>query len=202
MGGIELRDGTLVVDREPNDLDDLAIRFSSILYDLGIQHVFVSGYVAILAGRSRATEDIDVLLERVDDETLTELAARLDSAGLWGPAMPLDTIAEQLNDGANIWVARDNEMVPHLEVKFVDDEFDRASLENRIAAQITDADTTLPIGPLELQIAYKLYLGAQKDFEDAVHLYTLFEESLSMTRLEQWVQKLGVEDDYERLKQA
>lgn len=43
MGGIELRDGTLVVDREPNDLDELAIRFSAILDDLVVDHVFVSG---------------------------------------------------------------------------------------------------------------------------------------------------------------
>lgn len=31
MGGIELRDGTLLVDREPNDLDELAILFSTLL---------------------------------------------------------------------------------------------------------------------------------------------------------------------------
>lgn len=93
-------------------------------------------------------------------------------------------------------------MIPHLEVKFVGDEFDRASLENRITARISDAVETLPIGPLELQIAYKLFLGAQKDFEDAIHLYTLFEESLSTPRLESWVEKLDVEDDYDQLKRA
>lgn len=31
MGGIELRNGTLVVEREPNQLDKLAIGFSEIL---------------------------------------------------------------------------------------------------------------------------------------------------------------------------
>jgi len=60
----------------------------------------------------------------------------------------------------------------------------------------------LPIGPLELQVAYKLYLSAQKDFEDAVHLYTLFEESLSTRELERWVEKLGVSEEYERLRRA
>ncbi|MFW6004805.1 MAG: hypothetical protein ACOCPV_04140 [Halodesulfurarchaeum sp.] len=64
------------------------------------------------------------------------------------------------------------------------------------------AGHTIPVGPLELQIAYKLSLGAQKDIEDAVHLYMLFEESLSEPRLEEWVLKLGVEDEYERLKRA
>lgn len=202
MGGIELRDGILVVDRELNDLDDLALRFSTILDELDIDHVFVSGYVVILAGRSRATEDIDVLLERVDEETVSQLVDGLTDDGLWGPAMPLESMNEMLSEGGNIWVARGDEMIPHLEVKFVGDEFDRSSLENRITARISDAGETLPIGPLELQIAYKLFLGAQKDFEDAVHLYTLFEESLSTPRLEHWVEKLDVAEDYDRLKRA
>lgn len=66
-----------------------------------------------------------------------------------------------------------------------------------MTAQI--GDDAIPIGPLELQIAYKLSLGAQKDVEDAVHIYSLFEESLSVTRLETWVYRLGVEDEYDRL---
>ena len=110
MGGIELRDGHLFVDREPNDLDELAIRFTSILDDLD------------------------------------------------------------------------------------------ASLEHATTATISGA--TLPIGPLELQIAYKLYLGTQTDFEDAVHLYTLFGESLRGHRLEGWVERLDVHDDYERLERV
>ena len=70
-------------------------------------------------------------------------------------------------------------------MKIVDNEFDRASLRTAISARIGEA--TLPIGPPELQIAYKLHLGTQKNIEDAVHLYTLFEPSLSTQRLERWV---------------
>jgi hypothetical protein len=200
MGGIELCDGTLVVDRDPNDLDDLAIRFSSILDDVGVKHVFISGYVAILAGRSRATEDIDVLLERTENDTIDRLVERLKDDEMWGPAMPLDSMAEMLDD--NIWVARDGEMVPHVEAKFVDDEYDRASLDNRITARISSVGAEIPIGPLELQIAYKLFLNTPKDFEDAVHLYALFEENLRTPALEHWIEKLDVEGDYERLKRA
>ena len=61
-------------------------------------------------------------------------------------------------------------------MKTVDDEFDRATFRTAISARIGEA--TLTIGPRELQIAYKLYLGTQKDIEDAVHLYTLFEQAL------------------------
>jgi len=200
VSGIELREDTLVVDREPNDLDDLAITVSTTLDSLDIDHVFVSGYVAILAGRSRATEDIDVLLERISEDEIETLVDRLEEQKLWGPAMPLDSMADLLED--DIWIARAGEMVPHVEAKFVDDEFDRASLDHRIAARITGADVELPIGPLELQIAYKLYLGTRTDFEDAVHLHAMFEETLNAGELQRWVAKLGVETEYDRLEQA
>jgi hypothetical protein len=63
MGGVELRNGTLVVEREPNQLDELAIEFSGILDQFEIDHVYIAGYVSILAGRARSTEDVDVLTE-------------------------------------------------------------------------------------------------------------------------------------------
>jgi hypothetical protein len=200
MGGIELRNGTLVVEREPNQLDELTIRFSEILDQFDIEHVYVAGYVSILAGRARSTEDIDVLIERIDEETADELAERLDEEGFWGPAMPLSSMYDMLDNGDNIWVAPEDQITPHLEVKFARDEFDRASLGNAITARI--GDPAISIGPLELQIAYKLHLSAQKDIEDAVHLYTLFEEELSVSRLEEWVRRLDVEDEYERLKRT
>ena len=200
MGGIELRNGTLDVGREPNQLDELAIEFSHVLERFDIDHVYIAGYVSILAGRARSTEDIDILIERIDEEAANELAVALDELDYWGPAMPLTSMYEMLDNGDNIWVAPVDQITPHLEVKFVIDEFDRASLENAIAARI--GGESIPIGPVELQIAYKLYLGSQKDVEDAVHLYTLFEESLSVSRLEAWVARLDVEAEYERLKHA
>ncbi len=200
MGGIELRDDVLHVDRETNELDDLAIAFSSICDELDIDHVYVAGYVAILAGRSRGTEDIDVLLEPLDDPEVDRLAKRLDGAGFWGPAMPLSDMPKMLSAGDLVWVARAEQMVPHLEVKEVSDRFDRASLRHAIEARIGGAD--IPIGPIELQTAYKLHLGTRTDFEDAVHLYSMFEETLSIEELERWVDRLDVRDEYDRLTSA
>jgi folate-dependent phosphoribosylglycinamide formyltransferase PurN len=61
MGGIELRNGTLVVERAPNQLDELAITFSAYLDQFEIDHVYIAGYVSILAGRARSTGYVDVL---------------------------------------------------------------------------------------------------------------------------------------------
>ena len=198
MGGVSLRDGELIVDRSPNELDELAIAFSELLSRLDIEHVFISGYLAILTGRARATNDIDVLIERLPEDEITDLVEKLEANEYWGPAMPLKEMYGNLSSGTNIWVAPDGQMTPHLEVKFPTDEFDRASLSNAIDARI--AGETIPVGPLELQIAYKLYLGSQKDLEDAAHLYGLFRDSLRSTQLESWAERLDVTEEYGRLK--
>lgn len=198
MGGVTLREDELVVERSANELDELAIAFSEILSQLDIDHVFIAGYVAILTGRARATDDIDVLIERLPESDIVDLVETLEANDYWEPAMPLEEMYENLSAGTNIWVAPDDQMTPHLEIKFPTDEFDRASLANAINAHI--ADPTIPIGPLELQIAYKLYLGSRTDFEDAAHLYTLFRESLRTERLESWVEKLDVHEQYAQLE--
>ena len=198
MSGVRLRDGDLVVERPPNELDNLAIAFSTLLSDLDIDHVFIAGYLAILTGRARATDDIDVLIEPLSNGDVSELVEELEASGYWGPAMPLKEMYGNLSAGTNIWVAPSDQMTPHVEVKFPSDEYDRASLANAIDAHI--AGETIPVGPLELQIAYKLYLGEQKDLEDAAHLYLLFQESLSTPELESWVTDLGVTERYARLQ--
>jgi len=200
MGGIELEGDVLWIGREPNDLDRLAVDVSGVLDELRLEHVFVAGYVAVLAGRSRATEDIGVILDPLDAQEAETLADRLDDAGFWGCAMPLDGLHDTLARGTNLRVARDGEIVPNVEPTYASDRFDRASLAGALTAHI-DGER-LPIGPLELQIAYKLYLDTRTDFEDAVHLYTLFEESLSVVELESWVDELGIEDNYERLRRT
>lgn len=46
---------------------------------------------------------------------------------------------------------------------------------------------------LELQIAFKLYLGSGKDFEDARHLYNIFKDHLDIDLLRRQIAELNVE---------
>jgi len=46
--------------------------------------------------------------------------------------------------------------------------------------------------PLELQIPYKLFLGSEKDIEDAKHLYNVFKGRLSLALLEEFDRKLNI----------
>ena len=64
------------------------------------------------------------------------------------------------------------------------------------------AERPLRVGSLEFQIAYKLDMGAQKDYEDALYLHEVAEPSLNRTALERHVTKLGVEDEYEQPRES
>ena len=116
MGGIELTNRGLIVDRVPNRLDELAAGFSEILSRLDIDHVFVAGYVAILAGRSRSTEDTDASIERCSADQIDYLVTELVAEGYWGPAKPLSEMSDDLANATHIWVAPAGELAPHEEV--------------------------------------------------------------------------------------
>ena len=51
------------LDRELSELDKLVLAFVRIL-EKHVPYVLVSGYVAILFGRARGTEDVDFLLRQ------------------------------------------------------------------------------------------------------------------------------------------
>ncbi|WP_248517044.1 hypothetical protein [Salinarchaeum laminariae] len=195
---MEIRDDVLVLDKPRNELDDLVLDVTEILSDAGVDYAVVSGYVAVLLGRSRATEDIDVIVDPFDEATGTALADALQDAGFWGPAMPLEQLYDTLADDLPIRVARADRRVPNVELKFATDEYDRAALDEQVTVRFSDAE--FAIGSLELQIAYKLNMGAQRDYEDALYLYEMAKPSLNSRALEEYAERLGVVEEYDKLR--
>lgn len=197
---MEFLDDEIRIGKPPSDLDRLVLDVADVLEDVGITYSVVSGYVAVLFGRSRATEDIDVITERFDEATAETLASRLRDAGYWGSAMPRDDLYETLADDLPARVAEEGHRVPNVELKFASDEYDSASLDNTITVRL--CDETLRVGSIELQIAYKLDMGTPKDYEDALYLYEVAGPNLNTGELQRYVTKLGVEKEYEQLKRT
>ena len=197
---MEFDGDTLVVDRTPSELDELVLEFTEILDDENIEYVIVSGYVAILTGRSRATEDIDIVTERLSKKRTMALAERLRDTGYWGATMPLDELFDTLADDIRQRIAEDGTMIPNVEVWFVKNDYERAALTNPLTARV--GERAIAISPLELQIAYKLFLGSEKDFEDALHLYHVFEGHLDEDRLQRYVTQLEVTETYDELRRT
>ncbi|MEA5388957.1 hypothetical protein VB773_05095 [Haloarculaceae archaeon H-GB2-1] len=197
---MEFREDEVVIDKPPSDLDELLLSVVRVLDDVGIEYAVVSGYVAVLFGRSRATEDIDVITERFDEETAEQLVTKLCEAGYWGSAMPLSDLYETLSDDLPIRVAEDGHRVPNVELKFASDSADYTSLGNTIT--VTLSGESFQVGALEFQIAYKLSMGTQKDFEDALYLYEVTEPNLNPRRLQEFAEQLDVGDEYEKLRSS
>lgn len=203
---MELSDDTLTVSRELSELDKDVLEFTQVLDACDVNYVIVSGYVAILTGRSRSTEDIDVILESLSEAETEQLVTELKDREYWGMAMPLAEMYSMVSEGSRIRIAEDGEMYPNFETWFVSNSVEREALSNPLT--VTFNEGQIEISPLELQIAYKLRLAqaadslSGKDFEDALHLYLTFEERFNTEQLETYVNQLGVEDYYAELKRV
>ncbi|WP_423746143.1 hypothetical protein V5735_17970 (plasmid) [Haladaptatus sp. SPP-AMP-3] len=203
---MNLREDRLVISKQLTELDEEIIEFAGVLEDVNVSYVIVSGYLAILTGRSRSTEDIDIILEPLSESKTEDLVSTLKDRGYWGMAMPLDSMYEMLSDGDRIRVAEEGTMIPNFEVWFAGSSLERTVLRTPLVADF--GQSTLNVSPIELQIAYKLQLaqGADsvtgKDFEDALHLYVTFGEQLNTDELERHVNELEVERYYDELQSA
>lgn len=51
---------------------------------------------------------------------------------------------------------------------------------------------TLFVSPIELQIPFKLFLGTEKDIEDAKHLYKVFKDKINLSLLHEFNRKLKI----------
>jgi len=183
------------LDRILNNLDKFVLDFVQLLDN----YVIVSGYVSILLGRSRATEDVDLLIKKMEYNKFIELRKKFEENGF--ECMNTSNIQEafkMLNEHA-IRFFKKGKPTPNIEFKIIKTDLDKYSFENRIKVVINNK--IFFISPLELQIAYKLFLAADgteqelktdKDIEDARHLYKLFEEKINKDEFLEFIDKLKV----------
>ena len=154
-------------------------------------YVIVSGYVAILFGRARGTEDIDLFIDYMDRDTFRSFAGELLARGFY--FLNSDDVGEiysMLRDGLAVRIAEEERIIPNVEMKFKKDDFDRYAMT--MARAVMFDDIRFFISPIELQIPYKLYLGSDKDIEDAVYLWVLFCEMLDGDLMRSFMERLHV----------
>lgn len=178
------------LDRVITALDSFVIGAIRII-SKHTSYVIVSGYVAILFGRTRTTEDIDVVIPGLSAAKFSVLFKELESKGYWSiNAASEKTNYELLKTRHSMRIARKGELVPNVELKFAKDDLDGASLRDAVTVILSEG--TLQVSPLELQIAYKeKILGSEKDLEDAKHLFEVFKGSLNIALLEKYRKELG-----------
>jgi hypothetical protein len=191
---LEFEDGKRIrFARELSELDRFVFEFVRVLEGLRIRYVVVSGYIAILFGRTRTTEDIDVLIEGLSFNEFNNLWVRLsEKYECLNTTDVADAYSNYLLNNTAVRFAKKEQFIPNIEFKFVKDDVDYYSLTEAIEVRV--CDSTLNISPLELQIAYKMFLGSDKDLEDAAFLFTLFKEHLDLQKLTEFLNSFGIDD--------
>lgn len=183
-GSIELKNKSL------SDLDKFVLDFIDILKD-HFKYVIVSGYVAILFGRSRGTEDIDILIEKITKPKFFQFIDEICNNYDFLNPEDKEGLFEMLGENLGIRISKKEEIIPNIELKIIKNEVEQCVLDNRLKVLLDE--NNLYISPIEIQIAYKLFLGSEKDIIDAIHLNKIFQNYIKQEELIYWAKYFKVE---------
>ncbi len=141
------------------------------------KYIVVSGFFVISSGRSRATEDIDIIIEPVTLETFIPLHEELAKKGYqcFQSPNPKKIYNDYLKENIAVRYIKNEELIPSIEFKFARDELDEYQIKNRKKFDLTDVDVYF--SNVEANIAFKEeLLKSPKDLADARHLRIVYSE--------------------------
>ncbi|NQU78438.1 hypothetical protein HQ545_01590 [Candidatus Woesearchaeota archaeon] len=160
-----------------NILSEFCEQFCGIV-EQHCKYIVVSGFVAIASGRTRGTEDIDMIIEKLDPEYFSELYNELLGAEfVCIQSSDEAEILQYLKEGLSVRFTWKNKALPEMEVKFAKDDLDKYQLMTRTKLELTGLD--IWFSNVNVNIAFKEHLlKSPKDLEDARHLRIVYSEKV------------------------
>ncbi len=179
----------IFLEKEPSELDRLVFDFIGLLKK-HTDYSIVSGYVAIILGRIRGTDDVDVIIPKKTKEEFERMIVDISKGGYW--CINTEEVEEMyglLKTGHSIRIAKRGEISPNFEIKFAKSESDFEALANPI--EVFVRDKSVKVAPLELQTAFKeIVLKSEKDIEDAKHIRVVAKEYIDEKLIEKYRKRL------------
>lgn len=169
--------------KERTILDAFAEDFVQVL-ERHTKYIIVSGFVAIAHGRSRGTEDIDIIIEKIGKDAYMKMHNDLLLAGFEciQSEYPEVIYDDYLKDKTSVRYVRKGLLIPDMEMKLAKDELDDYQLKTRKKLPLTGLD--LYFSSIEMNIAFKEeLLRSEKDMEDAKHLRIIYSDTLDETEI-------------------
>lgn len=160
---------------DKNILNNFCKKFCKII-DKYTEYIIVSGFVVIASGRIRGTEDVDMIIKPLNEESFVKLHKALYKNGFVAIQSdnPLD-LYSYLKEWLSIRYTLKDKPVPEMEVKFAKDELDHYQIKTKIKLPLTGLDVWF--GSINMNIAFKEeLLKSPKDIEDAKHLRIVYSE--------------------------
>ena len=178
-------ENVIEINRELSELDLFAIDFIKVLRS-HTKYVIISGYVSILLGRARASEDIDIIIPQIAFPNFSALFDELKDNGFYCLNSGTGKNAyEYLDENLALRFAREGNVIPNIELKFAKNKIDEITLGKTITVKMGREE--LVISHLELQIAFKeVVLKSPKDIEDARHIRNVAKGHLDEVLIEQY----------------
>ena len=159
-------------------LDKFATDFVSILEKYA-KYIIVSGFVAIAHGRSRGTEDIDIIIERISRQKFILLHNALvkNKFECLQSKKPEVIYDDYLAKNISVRYIKKGTFVPEIELKFAKDRLDEYQLKTRKKLPLTNLNVYF--SSIEMNVAFKEeLLKSEKDIEDAKHLRIIYSDAL------------------------
>lgn len=149
-----------------------------------VKYFICSGFSAIASGRSRGTEDIDMIIGKMSKIEFINLHDNLVNKGFecLQSVNGEEIYNTYLSQGISVRYVRKGEHLPEMEIHFTKDELDEEQLKDRIKMPFTELNVYF--APLEGNIAFKEeLLKSQKDLEDAKHLRIVYGEEINEEKI-------------------
>jgi hypothetical protein len=165
-------------------LDRFAIDFTKVLKKY-TNYVIISGYVSILLGRQRTTEQVHIIVPKMQLTHFRALLLELRENEFYCLDAEYDEgIYEQLLEGKTVRFAAEDTVAPFVDLKFAKTELESAAMDKPITVRIGKDELT--ISHLEMQIAFKEKLGSEKDLEDAEHIRNIAKGNLDAALIKKY----------------
>lgn len=142
-------DGSIHIDGKVVTALDRFVTSVTEIIERYTRYVIVSGYVAILFGRARGTEDIDLYIDYMDRDTFMSFSKDLLEQGFY--FLNSDDIGEiysMLCDRLAVRIAKTDRIIPNVEMKFKKDDFDHYAISRAKVVQFDDI--RFFVSPIEL----------------------------------------------------
>ncbi len=166
-----------------NVLDSFCEHFCTVIEQYA-QYVVVSGFVAIASGRTRGTEDIDMIMERLHKDNFDSLFADLCKVGFecMQTCDPTEAYS-YLKDNLSIRFTLRDHPLPEMELKFVKDPLDEYQIRTKTKLELTGLD--IWFSNINVNLAFKEeLLKSPKDLEDAAHLRVVYAERVDENEIQ------------------
>ncbi|MBU5688715.1 MAG: hypothetical protein KQA41_00590 [Candidatus Aenigmarchaeota archaeon] len=121
---------------------------------------------------------------------LSEFFSHLEKKNYWLINASFNEANENIKYNA-IRIAKKGKFIPNIELKIAKTDIEKIALSERIRVFLNSS--SIYISPIELKIAYKLFLSSEKDIEDARHLFNIFSDKIKIEELKKMVEELKVE---------